>query len=176
MVREIPLTQGKIALVDGEDYERVNQYKWQVAKRKNCWYAIHDFKKHMKDKTDAVLMHRFILSSKKGEEIDHINNNGLDNRKSNLRKVSHSQNMMNQRKTHGTSKYKGVSWITEKKKWDVRLQYNKKQIRMGYFIDEIEAAKCYDNLAKAIFGEYARLNFPETTEKVIEGVKAEESE
>jgi len=155
MVREIPLTQGKVALVDDEDYERVMQYKWSANKIGNTWYAISE--EPITHKT--ILMHRLILSIKPYELCDHINGNGLDNRRHNLRLASRSQNAMNQIKTHGTSIYKGVSWVKRDKKWRVQIMFNYKNIYIGDFKDEREAAIAYDEKALELFGGYAKLNF-----------------
>ena len=157
MVKEIPLTQGKIALVDDEDYERIIQYKWSANKIGNTWYAVS--RESTTHKT--ILMHRLILSTQPHELCDHINGNGLDNRRCNLRLASKSQNAMNQTKTHGTSTYKGVTWNKRANKWTVQIMFNYKNIYMGDFRDEREAAIAYDEKAIELFGEYAKLNFGE---------------
>jgi len=160
MVKEIPLTHGCVALVDDEDYERVNQYKWCVTNSKTLprekWYA----KRCEGNRT--YFMHRFILDIKKGEMVDHINGNGLDNRRCNLRIINNSQNSMNRRKTLGISKYKGVSWDKINNKWVSHISFNYKCINLGRYINEEDAARAYDKAAKKYFGEYACINFPKS--------------
>lgn len=156
----IPLTQGKVALVDDEDFELVSQYKWSAAAKKQMWYAHRGVKRN--GKWTTIDMHRFIMNPKSGGEIDHISTNGLDNRKKNLRVVSKSQNRFNQRKLASCSSiYKGVSWHSFNKKWQATIGINGKQKHLGYFNDQKEAAVTYDRAAIELFGEYARLNFPQ---------------
>lgn len=157
-MKEIPLTRGKVALVDDEDYELVNQYKWYALNGRGGFYAARTIKKITK-----IRMHRLILGLKKGELCDHINHNGLDNRRCNLRVVDYHQNSMNRRKCLGkSSKFKGVVWDKRKyvKKWKVMIGFNGKLHFLGYFDDEIEAAKAYDKAAMQYFNGYAKLNFP----------------
>jgi hypothetical protein len=160
--RKIPLTQGQFAIVDDEDYERLNKYKWFVAKIERRFYA------HRKRKsTDVgcgrcnVKMHRQILEVPAGKFIDHINHNGLDNRRANLRIVTKEQNSWNQRKKLGncSSQYKGVSRLKRNGRWLAKIIYKRKNICIGYFDDEVLAAKAYDAKARELFGEYAALNF-----------------
>ena len=160
-IMPIQLTQGLYALVDGKDFECLNQYKWCVHKRKFTYYAVRNTKvKNGKQRT--ILMHRQILGMLPGiMEIDHKNHNGLDNRKSNLRICTVTQNQHNQKLCNriGTSQYKGVCWDKSNKKWLVSIQYNGKRINLGRFTNEIEAAKIYDQKAKNLFGEFAYTNF-----------------
>ena len=155
MVREIPLTQGKVALVDDEDYEWLSKYKWRANKKSNGYYATTLEKNNHK----CIKMHRLILNPKNTEEVDHINRDGLDNRRCNIRVVTHAQNMMNCIKHPGTSsKYKGVTWRKDNNLWRVLITINKKTISLGQFKNEIDAARTYDEAAKNLFGEYARVN------------------
>ena len=104
-------------------------------------------------------MHRFLLSPKDNEIVDHINGNGLDNRKSNLRLCTPSQNNQNFRiKKTSKSGYKGVCWHKASKKWRVTIKTVYKQVSGGYFSDKKEAALKYNELASKYFGEFARLN------------------
>lgn len=146
---EIILSNGKIALVNDEDFIRLNKYRWH---QHGKGYA------HAHINKKAVYMHRLILHLFDSKiHTDHINHNELDNRKENIRVATRSQNMSNQLKRKGktSSKYKGVSWNKEKKKWTV----NCKAQFISYFTNEIEAAKIYDEAAKRLFGEFACLNF-----------------
>ena len=98
----------------------------------------------------------------KNEEVDHINNNGLDNRRCNLRLATRQQQNMNRKKLKGcSSRYKGVYWAKNRKKWCVRIEFNAKVMFLGYFESEIKAGKAYDEAAIKYFGEFARLNFDE---------------
>lgn len=156
-IMPIPLTQGLYALVDGEDYERINKYKWYATKTPYTYYAIRNAGK--RPHRYRVLMHRQILDILKGIETDHINHYGLDNRKYNLRTATKSQNQHNRQRQKGISKYKGVVWNKRAKKWHARIGYNNQQIHLGLFPDEVKAALVYDEKAKELFGEFAHINF-----------------
>ena len=154
-MKEIPLTQGKVALVDDEDFDRVNQFKWQAARANRNWYAIRGIRIPGK-KNSTIRMHCFILGIKK---IDHRNTNGLDNQKENLRPATDSQNQANRRKQLGTSsKFKGVSFFKKKGKWHSDIYVSKQRISLGYYEQEEHAALAYNGAAKLFFGEFARLN------------------
>ena len=162
MVKEIPLTKGLVALIDDEDYERVNQYKWYACKNSNTYYVKHTINHHSK-----FLLHRFILGVKPNEQVDHINGNGLDNRICNLRITTQSQNLMNRKKFTRlcSSKYKGVCWCKQTHKWSAKIQVNGKRKHLGRFLNEDDAGKAYNEAAKKHYGEYARLNQIEVNEK-----------
>lgn len=157
---EIKLTQGFVAIIDEEDYERVSQYNWRLmgGKKRRTPYAYTQIKKR------SVLLHRFIANAQPGTVMDHINRDGLDNRKCNLRFVTRGQNCVNSPKWRfggTTSVYKGVSyakWGKRKKRWLARLTVNGETIFRN-FDTEIEAARFYDEMAKEHFGKHALLNF-----------------
>jgi len=160
-MKEIPLTQNKIALVDDEDYERVTQYKWHARKQGNTYYAMRNI-----DKKSKQYMHRFILNISDDKFVDHKDHNGLNNQKyvneqqGNIRKVNHQQNGYNKQKRERTSsQYKGVTWNKNRKKWQAQIEINNNCIYLGLFNDEIAAALVYDKAAIIHFGEYANLNF-----------------
>lgn len=139
-----------IAFVDDEDFEKVNQYEWYANKNKHTFYA------RTLINGKAIQMHNFIMN---GKPIDHIDHDGLNNQKSNLRMATYSQNNMNKiPKVNGSSKFKGVTWYKEGNKWLAHIGINKKQINLGYFVSEIEAAQAYNNKARELFGEFAYLN------------------
>ncbi len=155
-VRRIELTWGKVAIVDAEDFERLSSYKWCAVKGRRNWYA-----KTLRQNGMPLAMHRLITNAPKHLVVDHINHNGLDNRKENLRLCTRRQNNHNQRPRVGkTSRYKGVYWKKSAKKFVAHIHTKAKKIWLGYFTDEIEAAKAYDKKARELFGEFAYLNFP----------------
>jgi len=159
----ISLTQGLFAIVDADNYEWLNQWKWYAHKRGNTFYArrskyIGGGAKNRKYKT--ILMHRIILKAKDGQDTDHINHNGLDNRLFNMRLCNCSQNQQNRIKNFiSSSIYKGVSWSKYHKGWIAQIMHKRKGIRIGCFDDEIEAAIAYDTKAKELFGDFALVNF-----------------
>lgn len=159
-MKKIKLTQGQFAIVDNEDFERVNQFKWCASWSKTTlsFYAMRTILKS-DGKRITRLMHRYIMNVHQGMETDHKNHNTLDNRKSNLRICTKQQNRAN-RKNHQktSSKYKGVYWCKDRKKWGAQIKLNKKEINLGRFKFEIDAVKAYNEKAKELFGEFAYLN------------------
>jgi len=157
-MKKIALTQDKFALVDDDDFEKINKYKWHVRKDRNKWYALRDIGKPGKRK--HIHMHRFIMNTPEGMETDHINNDGLDNRKSNLRVCTKNQNMHNaEKRADNTSGMKGVYWHKAAKRWHVRIKVNKKYISLGYFDNIEDAGMEYDYAAVKYFEEFAKTNF-----------------
>ena len=155
-MREILLTQGKVALVDDEDFEEISKYKWHV---NNDGYATRNY--WLNQKCYTIRLHRLITKAKSGDEVDHINLNKLDDRKSNLRICSLSENRRNRTiKQNNTSGYKGISFCPEKKKnqWSSRIGINGKRICLGHYGTKKEAAQVYNNAAIKYHGEFARLN------------------
>lgn len=162
----IPLNQGYFAIVDEDDYLELSKYNWFFVKLKTSIYARRNIHIHVSKynyKASLELMHRRIMKLKKGDkkEVDHINGNGLDNRKSNLRICDRYMNNRNCRCfMKKTSKYKGVSLAKGRKvkKWYATITYNKKQIWLGSYDNEEDAANAYDAAAIKYFGEFANLN------------------
>ncbi len=150
---KIRLTQGKVALVDAQDYEWLNQWKWCTA----CWRQYLNYATR-RESGKQVFMHRVILGVLKGQEVDHINGNGLDNRRENLRICTRSQNQHNRKATQGTSKYKGVSWSSRDKRWRAKIKVFGVSKMLGNFIEEKDAARAYDEGAIEYHGEFARTN------------------
>ena len=153
----IPLTKGKYATVDDEDYGWLIKYKWYALVEANTCYACTTVggrknKKHIR-------MHRLIMNAPVGMDVDHINRDGTDNRKDNLRICTRRQNIQNSRKRIGTSsQFKGVHWRPEVKKWQARIYAQDKYRSLGHYINERDAALAYNKAANEYFGEFARLN------------------
>lgn len=160
-MKEIKLTQGQVALVDDEDYDMLMQYKW-CAHKQGCgdFYAVRTIK--LDGKNYTIRMHRFLMGLTKGEKlvVHHKNHNTLDNRKINLINCTHKENLRHQKpqKRITSSIFKGVTWDKTKNKWMSKLQHNGFCRFLGYFTDEKEAAKAYNEAALKHFGEFALLN------------------
>lgn len=148
---EIPLTHGKVALVDSDAVHLVFGHKWWAVKKGPRFYAVTDVKRK------RVYMHRLLLCT--NLDVDHINGDGLDNRRANLRAATRQENVSNMRKRPGSSKFKGVCWDKRRDKWMAKIMVDYKTRFLGYFKDEIEAARAYDAAAVSNFGVFARLNF-----------------
>ncbi|MCK9461456.1 MAG: HNH endonuclease [Proteobacteria bacterium] len=148
-MKKIKLTQGKYAIVDDKDFEYLNQFKWSFSGR----YA------QRVSRGKHIYMHRLILDFPSGVDIDHINCDKLDNRKSNLRVCTRSQNNANLPKpSHNTSGYKGVSWDKRACKWVARLNKDGKLRFSKHFDNKLDAAKAYNEKITEMFGSFAKLN------------------
>lgn len=155
-MKQIELVHRHIfALVDDEDYYQLNKFNWYYHKTESNIYAKTEIN------GNPIMMHQMVLSSPSGKlTVDHINGNGLDNRKENLRLATRSQKRMNQRKTKNTttSKFKGVSWCNREKSWRAYIHLNGKFKSLGYFNNEIRAARAYNDAAIQHYKEFANLN------------------
>lgn len=159
MAKEIQLTQGKVAIVDDEDYEYLNQWKWQANQKKNKRFYAWRGKK-IDGKYKMIYLHRFILKlTDKKIFVDHANMDTLDNRKINLRICNRSQNAANTDKYKINSfGYKGISYDKRINKFYASITINKKTFYLGVFIDPKDAALAYNIAAIKYHGEFAKLN------------------
>jgi hypothetical protein len=159
-MKEILLTQGRIAIVDDDDFATLSCFKWCAVKAKTGrYYAMRS--KREDGKRINVFMHREILQATKGCEVDHKDGDPLNNQRNNLRLCTHQQNGMNRSKTsNNTSRYKGVTWSHHSNKWQASIMHGKKSVYLGVFSIEEDAAKAYDKAARERFGEYCKTNFP----------------
>lgn len=162
-MKKIPLTQGKVALVDDEDYGWLSKWKWYAIKGRNTYYAAREH--YVSPEVRYIVrMHREIMGAghRDGNQFDHADRNGLNNQKNNLRRCTHQQNQFNQKPwTKCTSHYKGVYQRAGKKNWTAQISRNGKVVHLGNRGSEIECAKLYDKNAKELHGKFAVLNFQE---------------
>jgi hypothetical protein len=157
-MRGIALTQGKVALVDDEDYAWLTEWKWCAHWDGHNWYAIRSRGDPGTRKTISFKMHREILNVPKGMQTDHINGQGLDNRRSNLRICTQAQNVHNRGKLrNNVSGFKGVCWHTGGF-WTAQIYLNNRRHHLGSFDDPIDAAKAYNEAALRLHGEFAKPN------------------
>lgn len=154
-MKHIPLTRDKTAIVDDEDFPWLVQWNWYC---NDSGYAVRNGQGS--ENANTIRMHREIMKATDEKMIDHINGDTLDNRKSNLRFATISQNLMNRAKRKTKWKYKGVTQRRTNSRFTARLTYQMKQYILGTYDTQEEAALAYDDKAKELFGEYARLNFP----------------
>ena len=149
-MKKIDLGNGHFAKVDDDFYEKYNHLNWRYEKHHsgNGGYAV-----------TTVKLHRLVTGAERGEEIDHLNRDKLDNRKENLRRVSSSENRQNRRPDkRNSSGYRGVHF--QRNRWVARLAKDGKRIWLGAYATKEEAAKAYDKAAKELYGEKAYLNLP----------------
>lgn len=154
---------GHVALVDDADYELVSQYAWHVFKsRTGNVYAWHAWK-DADGEHRRLRMHHLVVGT---AGIDHVDGNGLNNQRANLRPADHVQNTRNARKRPGpSSPYKGVTWSRRRSKWYAQIQASGRKRALGFFTDEQDAARAYDAAARELFGAFARVNFPADSEQ-----------
>lgn len=171
MARTILLASGETALVDDEDYERVSRYRWRLSPKRHHRYAqAHIRTEYHPDgrrKCVGESMHRLVMGCVPGDGqvVDHCNNDGLDNRKENLRLGGWNGNNRNRQPVQGrSSKYKGVTFFKRDRLWRASIKLDSpKRIQLGSFKDERDAALAYDFAARQHYGEFAVLNFPDIT-------------
>lgn len=167
-MKKIPLSRGKVAIIDDGDFERVSQFKWTLTchKERNPpdYYARRGIWQPKTRKSITVLMHRFILNAPPDKHVDHINGDGLDNRRSNLRLVTPAQNQQNLRTRQSKTGFRGVQYDPRKRRHYARIKANNQKIWLGFFDSAEDAARAYDAAAIKHHGEFARVNFPRKEE------------
>ena len=167
-MKEIQLTQNKVALVDDEDYDYLMQWKWLTVKCRKSFYAgrqpagPHSGRK-------LIFMHRVIMETPIDIEVDHIDFNGLNNQRYNLRNCTHQNNKRNNRgNCNNKTGYVGVKFIEDRRKhFRAAIGIGKKTVNLPYYHTAEEAARSYDEAAIKYFGEFACLNFPEEKSLIL---------
>jgi hypothetical protein len=148
----IALTKGQFAVIEAAD-SWMDRYRWNATEIRGRYYAYAKLDGRM------TYMHRLLMGNPPKMEVDHKNGDTLDNRRSNLRIVTHAQNLANQRlHVRSASGFKGVSWDKKSKKWAAHIKYQCRKRHLGYFAVKEDAARAYNAAATELFGEYARLN------------------
>lgn len=169
-MKVIELTRGMVALIDDRDFEELSKYSWHAHFNKTNGTYVARRIIHLGKKSKGVRMHRQIMGVTNPKiQVDHINLDTLDNRRSNLRLATNGNNECNKRKQPECSSiYKGVCWRKSSSKWRARINIpnssgvgHGKRVELGSFSDQVEAAIAYDEAAKIHYGEFAKLNFPE---------------
>jgi hypothetical protein len=155
-VAYVPLTQGLVAVIDASDVALVRGMKWAAVLQYRVHYAVTSVLDGGKRR--ILPMHRLLMGQPKGKGIDHIDSNGLNNRKANLRVASVSENARNTgRKASNSSGVKGVSWRADRQKWQVHIRVDGKRLSLGHYTELADAAAAYAEAATKFHGEFARL-------------------
>lgn len=162
----IKLTKNMFAKVDDLDYNELNQHKWYASKGWNTYYAKRDI--IINGKKVCLLMHREIMNTPKGQETDHVDHDGLNCQRHNLRNCTRNQNQMN-KTAYGFSKFLGVTHNGKYIRAIIRLTGQRTALHLGYFKTEEQAARAYDAAAKIYHGEFANLNFKDEDEGISRG-------
>lgn len=159
----VPLTQGAYTKIDIRDAARVMRKRWYLFRdpKTGRKYAVRE------EHGVSIRLHRYLLNAPPSKDVDHVNGDGLDNRRRNLRKATAAQNARNARKRkNSTSRYKGVcADISSGSPWRARIRVDGRLIHLGRFKIEKQAARAYDDAARRLHGEFARINFPARDER-----------
>ncbi len=168
MARSVQLSQGQIAWVDEEDYDRVVRHDWYALRnRSGGFYACRNVVVDGKRTTEY--MHRFILEASEGMLVDHKKHDTLNNTRENLRIATSKQNAQNRKLEVG--RLKGVSWHKPRRAWRASIMVDDRAIHLGLYQDEEHAARVYDQNARKLYGEFASLNFPDDIYDVEESLR-----
>jgi hypothetical protein len=147
----VPLTNGGLASVSDADADLVGRYRWYSVRRKSTNYAETSVGR------ERILMHRLLMGAGHGEVVDHVNGNGLDNRRENMRLCHQRDNARNRRGSKSSrSGVKGVSWRTDISRWRARIMVSRREIALGVFDSREEAIAAYNTAARAHFGQFAK--------------------
>jgi len=162
------MAQPKYAKVDPADYKRLREYEWIAKKGRNSFYTVRYTAKNKAGNAGRIYMHKEIIKVPQQMVVDHVNHDGMDNRRANLRAATRAQNIRNRKKfcNSSGSKYKGAYENKKQKRWIARIMFEKKSIYLGCFRNEIDAAKAYDRAAMKYHGEFASPNFPASAERL----------
>lgn len=162
MPRIVPLTRGFVCTISPEDWSRVRDYFWYAMTNKsgNTYAATN-----IPGAAHTLLMHRLLTNAPKSVKVDHKDGNGLNNVRRNLRLVSAAGNSHNSRRRRGTSRFKGVYWYKLTNRWHAVICLNYKRRSLGYYHDEEQAARAYDEAARKLHGAHACVNFPKEGER-----------
>lgn len=152
-MKEIKLTRGKFAQVDDSDFEYLNLWRWHLYKSRNTYYAIR------LENNKYIRMHRIIMNTPAELTVDHIDHNGLNCQRHNMRNCTHEQNSKNMIQKRGNSNYIGVHFRKDRNKYIAYIEKCSKKMYLGYFDNSIDAARARDYAAKKYYGEFANLNF-----------------
>jgi hypothetical protein len=155
----VPLTQGKVAVIDAADWDLVSKHRWHAVRNRRTFYAYTKLSLGG-SRQKSVSMHRMILGVPDGTLVDHEDGDGLNNRRNNIRPATSAQNNQNARHRVGISGYRGVVRHARTQKWQARIKATGRWYHLGYHIDPAEAARAYDKAAKALHGPFAVCNFP----------------
>jgi len=156
-MKKITLTQSEVAYVSDEDYEKIKKHKWRIERNRNTCYAKSQIK-NANGEWKTIWMHRLIMDAPIQLQVDHIDGNGLNNTRKNLRLCASFGNNANRRKTVGISRYKGVTKHRKSGKWMAYIKKDKKMYNLGLFEIEEDAAKVYNIRALEFWKEFARIN------------------
>lgn len=160
-MKRLPLTQGKFTLLDATDFEWASQWKWRYSFSKWGGYAVREARtiKNNRNSRTSIYLHRALLNCPLGFEVDHRNHLTLDNRRSNLRLCTSSQNKHNMQIGRANkSGYKGVSRTKQGKPWMASIRHDGKTVYLGTYEGILQAAEAYNQAAVRFFGEFAQLN------------------
>lgn len=144
--------------IDPENQALLEERSWRIRRYSDGTFCVEG-SNWINGRNVTCYLHRVIMNAPPGVQVDHINGDTLDNRRCNLRLCTHKENGHNRKLQGGTSKFKGVTWHKRDRKWQAGIRHNGKQIHLGYFNDDVEAARAYDRAARKYFGEFARVNF-----------------
>jgi hypothetical protein len=159
LARFIPVGRNHMALVDESDYARLLVFRWHLNQSGYAVRVQHSPRVRGKRTSAQFRMHRLVLEAPPDLQVDHINGDRLDNRRSNLRLATAAEQRRNEGVVRGgSSRFKGVTWSKERGLWEAQIKHQRKRMFLGRYRDEVLAARAYDETARSLFGEFARLN------------------